>query len=172
MNRDKAANLLAAFAALAAKAASEAAAEAAGDGVPGAAALTTLRQYPGLSIHKLSQTLGLSHSATVRVVDRLQEQEHIVRHPGTDRRFVRVQLTEPGERAADRARDARLSVTKRLMNGLADDEVNHLQVLLERLLDAQAVDRVAANFICRLCDEAVCGDCPVDRAARRFAAIG
>lgn len=171
MNRDRTANLLAAFSVMAAMAATEAAAEAVGDGVPGAAALTTLRQYPGMSIYKLSETLGLTHSATVRVVDRLQDQSFVTRHPGADRRLVCVQLTKAGKQAADRARDARLAATNRLIDALTDAQVESLRALLNRIVDGLAINRVTANYICRLCDEQVCGgDCPVDRAACRSAA--
>src|SRR5918994_609610 len=47
-----------------------------------AAALITITQFPGRSIEFLRQAIGLSHPATVRVVDRLVEQGLVRRRPG------------------------------------------------------------------------------------------
>src|SRR3954449_10475174 len=59
-----------------------AAVEAAGHAAAGPAALTALRIHRGCSVDRLANVLGLTHSGTVRLVDRLEGDGLRRRGPG------------------------------------------------------------------------------------------
>src|SRR5579872_3927451 len=61
-----------------------------------AAALTVIGFYEGCSNGALSHALGLSHTATVRLVDKLEAAGLVVSKPGADRRSVALRLTASG----------------------------------------------------------------------------
>jgi DNA-binding MarR family transcriptional regulator len=145
--------------------------DAAGMGGPLPAALSALQQWAGgRSVDTLAGGLRLSHSRTVRVIDRLEADGLATRErdPG-DRRGVLVRLTPAGERAAavvHAARDAALAST---LAGLGPGERRALASLAERVLADVTTGRRAAGAICRLCDSHACGHhegrCPVTRGA-------
>ena len=76
--------------------------QAAGHSGATAGALTYLVQEPGLGIDQLKDPLGLSQSATVRLVDRLVADGLVERRPGRDGRSISVHLTPSGESVAQR----------------------------------------------------------------------
>jgi DNA-binding MarR family transcriptional regulator len=132
------------------------------------AALSALHEWAGgRSIETLAGGLRLSHSRTVRVVDRLEERglARRARDPA-DGRGVLVQLTPAGRRAGRAVLDARADA---LEEALEHDDRRDLARLAERLLARATTGRRAAGAICRLCDAHACGHydgrCPVTRAA-------
>jgi MarR family transcriptional regulator, negative regulator of the multidrug operon emrRAB len=141
-----------------------------------AAALITLLERGGLTIEWLRRIVGLSHSATVRLVDRLCDQGLVRRWAGADRRSVSIRLTPNGRRAAERLRQGREDALVNLLAPLEREERAALRALADKVL-AGAVAGAArgaeagrweARLICRLCDHGACaaaGGCPVDRAA-------
>jgi MarR family transcriptional repressor of emrRAB len=145
----------------------------AGDGPSAAAAMTTLLTYSDrdMSIERLRRVLGLSHSATVRLVDRLAERGLVRRRGGRDARERTLVLTRKGRSAARRV----LAERERLLgDALAPLDVGKRAELAERLeqiLGALTGSRLEARNICRLCDHQTCaetGGCPVDQAATRL----
>jgi DNA-binding MarR family transcriptional regulator len=133
-----------------------------------AAALITLLERGGLSIEWLRRIVGLSHSAAVRLVDRLAGDGLVHRHPGADRRSVSIRLTAHGRRAAQRLRREREEALVNLLAALAPEERRALLALAEKVLAGAVSGRWEARLICRLCDHGACaaaGGCPVDRAA-------
>ena len=136
-----------------------------------AAALTALHVYlGGRPIEALRRVLGLSHPATVRLVDRLVARGLVERTPGTDRRSVALRLTDEG---ALRARDllrARGEAIDAVLCGLGPADAERLAPLLEKLLAGLVEDRADARRICRFCDADACGHhagrCPVTETAR------
>ncbi len=60
--------------------------EAAGHSAAGPAALTALRIHRGCSVDRLAGVLGLTHSGTVRLVDRLEDDGLLRRGQGQDAR--------------------------------------------------------------------------------------
>ena len=75
-----------------------------------AAALNVVLAEPGISISRLSRVLGLSHSAAVRVTDRLEHRELVTRSPAGPGRTVALAVTARGQRLAGagaRTRDGR-----------------------------------------------------------------
>ena len=86
----------------------EAAGRAMGRGAQAPAALVALREFlEDATIQQLSDVIGLTHSATVRLVDRLVADGYVLRQGGgRDGRTVAIRLTKAGTAAAERVRQA------------------------------------------------------------------
>lgn len=137
-----------------------------------AAALITLGPNPDESAESLSAVLGLSHSATVRVVDRLQRAGLVARRPGSDRRVMLLRLTAKGRRLRARLVAAREAALTAALVRLSPAETRRVDAMLARLLDGLVTSRARAEHICRFCDEDACEpDCPVERAEERYERI-
>jgi DNA-binding MarR family transcriptional regulator len=167
-------NLLGALAVLLTDELDDATHRAAGRSGATAAALAVLGQEPGQGIETLRLPLGLTHSATVRLVDGLQADGCARRGRGTDGRSVSVTLTEAGRARARAVLDGRAEVLDRALATLTRDERRALTGLLERLLPALVESDQHAERICRLCDWAVCPDeaCPVTHGGRAAEGAG
>lgn len=133
-----------------------------------ASALTYLTHEPGLSIDRLKGPLGLSQSATVRLVDRLAADGLVQRQPGRDARSVAVYLTGTGEQVARGILDRRAALLSAALAPLGGDERAVLTEMLEKTLQHFTADVVHARRICRFCERPVCPNeiCPVAIAAR------
>ena len=135
------------------------------------AALVALHEWAGgRTIETLAGGLRLSHSRTVRVIDRLEAAGLAARSPDpADGRGVLVALTPAGRRAGQRVLDARALALETALRSLGDVDRRALAVLAGRLLADATTGRRAAGAICRLCDAHACGHhdgrCPVTRAA-------
>ena len=134
------------------------------------AALVSLAGYlDGSPIDAVRGPLGLTHSATVRVVDRLVTAGLARRSEGTDRRSVAVELTPAGRSAAAAAARARREALEEALAGLDPEERAELARLHAKVLATLTDGRAAAGHICRLCDSHACGHeegrCPVTQAA-------
>jgi MarR family transcriptional repressor of emrRAB len=134
--------------------------ETVGESATTVAALTNVAQFPGSSIEELRHSLGLSHSATVRVVDRLVARRLVARQPGSRGPAVALVPTAAGNRLTTRVLDVRRRVVADVVgDSLPGELAPAIDVLLARLtVDPQTGDR-----ICRLCDLAACPEdrCPV-----------
>jgi DNA-binding MarR family transcriptional regulator len=163
---DRTANLLGATALLLADAVLDGAGREAGRSGAGAAALAVLAQEPGSGIEQLRRPLGLSQSATVRVVNALETDGLAERGPGADGRSVSIRLTAAGRRRAKAVLGERAAVVEAAVGALSDDERRALTGILEKVLGALTTDRVHADRICRLCHYASCPEqvCPVELA--------
>ena len=156
----------------------EAVEDAAGHGGAAPAALSALATYlDGSSIDALRRALGLTHSAAVRLADRLSEAGLVKRAPGADGRSVSIRLTDGGSVVAARIQTAREAALREVLAPLSQAERAELTRLHEKLLDGIVDGREAARHVCRLCDADACGHaegrCPVTRAADRAeAAVG
>ena len=143
------------------------------------AALAALHEFlDGGSVTQLSSVLGLSHSGTVRLVDRLAVEGLVERIGAQDGRAVSVVLTSSGRRVALRIRQARSKALTSALSALTSDEVDNLAAALDKMLTtitlARARERSARPhgrpqpWLCRLCDFAACGrsegNCPVNNA--------
>ena len=128
-----------------------------------AAALVYLTQTPGLSIDRLKRPLGLSQSATVRLVDRLVTDGLAQRRPGRNNRSIAVHLTPPGEKVGRTILDQRQAVLSDVLGPLCAAERSALTTLVEKLLGNVTLRSAHAERICRLCDLATCPSsaCPV-----------
>jgi DNA-binding MarR family transcriptional regulator len=132
------------------------------------AALTALHEWAGgRTIETLAGGLRLSHSRTVRVVDKLEARGLATRaRDPADGRGVLVHLTPAGRRAGRAVLDARAGA---LEAALAGADRRALAATAERLLAAATTGRRSARANCRLCDAHACGHhegrCPVTVAA-------
>jgi MarR family transcriptional regulator, negative regulator of the multidrug operon emrRAB len=139
-----------------------------------AAALATLAQWPGYTIEGLRHCLGLSHSATVRLIDGLVEDGLVVRERVGGGPAVRPRLTDAGEAAAREVLAARSQAVQSLTELLSDEDLSRLAPILERLLASMTTDFSAGELICRLCELDDCPQdmCPVELMQRQHRATG
>lgn len=144
------------------------------------AALAAMHEFlDGGSVTQLSSVLGLTHSGTVRLVDRLAAEGLVERGGAADGRAVSVFLTRSGRRMAAQILQTREQALANALAGLSPDEVDQLAAALDTMLTtvtlARAEERSARTagrpspWLCRLCDFAACGrsegNCPVNNAA-------
>lgn len=141
---------------------------------PDAAALNTVLQSPGLRVEDLAAILGMSHSGTVRVVDRLVRQGLVTRRPRPDdARSVSLHITAHGQELGDAVQARRLAALQTLVETLPAGAQGWLTATIEELLRVLADNPAAANRICRLCEERLCTPdiCPTEDWARRHERI-
>jgi MarR family transcriptional regulator, negative regulator of the multidrug operon emrRAB len=131
------------------------------------AALNVIGFYEGCSNGALSRALGLSHTATVRLVDKLELAGFVLSEIGTDKRSVALRLTDLGRertRTVIRERCMRLAD---VIDVLTAQQRRQLDDIAETLLKSMVTAARDADHICRLCDDAACspGRCPVHQKA-------
>ena len=163
MSASRTSNLLGALAVAVTDALTEVTERGARHGAAGPAALVTIADEPQISIERLRQVLQLSHSGTVRPIDRLAADGLVERQSGRDQRSVSLVLTAAGRHAAAAVLAERQTVLDRALSGLTAAERRALTPLVEKLLAGVSAGRHCADHICRLCDTSVCplSDCPV-----------
>lgn len=138
-----------------------------GVGGSGTAALLAIDSWPIDSIGFLADVLEMSHSGTVRLVERLKREGLVEELPSGDGRTVSVMLTRVGEDRvllARRWRDSRLTEVVEQMTEL---EGNILNTALMRYMSSKPRTRTEARHVCRFCDHSVCrgASCPVGISA-------
>ena len=136
------------------------------------AALAALDTFlDGSSIDTMRKPLGLTHSAAVRLVDRLAVAGLVRRAAGEDGRSVRVFLTPAGRHSAAQVQESRMRALAKVLAPLDAAEREQLTQAHEKMLASLTTGREDAGRICRLCDSGACGHkegrCPVTRAADR-----
>lgn len=131
------------------------------------AALNVVGLYEGCSNGALGQALGLSHTATVRCVDKLEADDLVRREPGADKRSVALRLTETGRQRAQAMMRDRCELLAGFVDVLSADQRIQLEEIAETLLRASVEAAKDAWFICRLCDPDLCppDTCPVHQKA-------
>jgi MarR family transcriptional regulator, negative regulator of the multidrug operon emrRAB len=142
------------------------------DGSSQAAMVAISTFLEGGTIVELSRLSGLSHSATVRLVDRLVEQGLIERDQGADRRVVALRPTRRGRAVGKRILAARERAIGAILGELGGPRREELTPILESLLGALVRRDGDPARICRLCDAGACGHyegrCPVTETAREL----
>jgi len=176
------ANLVGAWALAVADRLDAATTAAAGRGGQAPAALVALHEFAGGgTIEGLSGVLGLTHSATVRLVDGLVADGYVGRgRSAGDRRAVTLALTPSGRAVARRISRARARAVEAALEGLTDAQRRSLTGLAERLTGDLAALRLdergrgevpSGGWLCRMCDFEACGRaegrCPAATRARR-----
>ena len=128
------------------------------------AVVLTLGQYTRQSLTDLATITALSHSATVRLVDRLEQEGLVERGKDKQGRSVPVSLTATGQETYTRLRRKQSEALTRLLDPLSQDDKNALTRVAERLLTQLTDAGASRDHICRYCDEAVCiqTGCPVE----------
>lgn len=126
------------------------------------AALLVVRRSEAVSIQEIARRIGLTHSATVRLVDRLEE-EWLVRRLSRRGREVQVEATARGKRRSRELLDRRLAVAGGLIERLEPEDRREFARLVSLLLSWLPAD-ADRDRTCRYCDQGACrgsGDCPV-----------
>lgn len=130
------------------------------------------------SVQRLSLMIGISHSGTVRLVNRLADARLVERRPGPDGRTVTVALTRRGHTVAQRIREARHAAITAALSALNHRQRDQLTTMCEELVASLTSARLAARgagrlpsggALCRMCDPKACGrpdgNCPAARTA-------
>ncbi|MET7771913.1 MarR family transcriptional regulator [Nocardia sp. NPDC005366] len=140
------------------------------------ATLAAMHEFlDGGSVTQLSSVLGLTHSGTVRLVDRLATEGLVERVGAQDGRAVSVVLTQHGRRTAERILRTREESLATALSALSPNEIDNLAAALDTMLTtvtlaraeerSTRINRRPQPWLCRLCDFAACGrsegDCPV-----------
>lgn len=134
----------------------EAMAGVAGHGASGPAALVALDgEAGGGSIDALRRILGITHSGTVRLVDRLANAGLVERRVGADARAVALHLTPQGRRLARRVLAAREAALEQVLAPLSTAQRRQIQPLVAAMIEALRDGRM-----CRACDTGRCENCP------------
>jgi len=90
------------------------------------AALIAIRRDEPLCVGDVAQIVGLTHSATVRLIDRL-EKDWLVRRGRRKGREVMVETTARGKRRVAGMNDALHGSIQEVLDQLADEERGHLK---------------------------------------------
>lgn len=127
------------------------------------AALNIMSLWDGITNAELAKALRLSHTATVRLVDKLEQQGLVQARGGEDRRATYLYLTASGRKTAQPTLRARCVAVDGYLDVLTKAEEAQLASLLSKLMQPLAKDDVAITHFCRLCDFTVCPDdeCPM-----------
>lgn len=134
------------------------------EGGNASAAILSIGTRPGESIESLAKVLGLSHSATVRTVDRLERRGWVGRAPsGIDTRATALSLTRSGRAKAKKLIRERDRILTGVTSHLTTGELTTLTGLLTKMLSQLPATRADARHLCRLCNHGPCHDihCPV-----------
>lgn len=161
----RAANLLGALALRLVDEMSGAITDASALGDSASTALVALARNRKRPIEYLRRVLGLSHPATVRLVDRLCELGLVTRQSGADGRSVTPALTRAGRRKAKAVAQARAVVLENMLKEFDQASCAQVARVLESFLEAAPKNQQDAANLCRLCDLSVCNrgaPCPVD----------
>jgi MarR family transcriptional repressor of emrRAB len=126
-----------------------------------AAAMIIVAEFPDRTIEFLRKAIGLSHPATVRVVDRLVEQGLVRKRTAGPGPAVALTATAAGKRQARRILEIRQRVLADSLPDLSPAESDVLAAILERALGH--LSESPGTTHCRLCDIRRCprSDCPV-----------
>jgi MarR family transcriptional regulator, negative regulator of the multidrug operon emrRAB len=134
----------------------------------GPAALVAIAYNEGRTVEFLRKTLTLSHSWTVRVVEKLEKAGLVQKKTGTDKRAVALYLTDQGKRKVQGIVRARRRCLDEVLAVLPVKDHKKLTTMLERMLAFLTGDDDSAEAICKLCEVDVCPQnrCPVTLAVK------
>jgi MarR family transcriptional regulator, negative regulator of the multidrug operon emrRAB len=159
-------NLVGALALALGDAQSEAAVAASGLPASAAAAIVAIGHTPGMTITDVARIAGVSHSVMVRIMEGLVARGVVGRAVAEDRRAVGVTLTVTG---AALRRDILMARDRVIGRALAGVDGAALMPLVVQMLTTLTDSRRTADHLCRLCDEDICDNCPVEAQALRCA---
>jgi DNA-binding MarR family transcriptional regulator len=129
-----------------------------------AAALVQIDGEPGCPIELVAGRIGLTHSATVRVIDKLAERGFVEKDRARkDARAQSLKLSRAGKRVAQQLHAARNRVTDELLAGLAPEQRKALEDAIRAILHRSVEPGREADVTCRVCDDRRCSPeiCPI-----------
>lgn len=126
--------------------------------------LVSVRHCDTFTVGWLGEVLNLTHSAAVRIADRLERDGLIRRTPQTNRRFVGLVLTPAGVVLADEMIETRQEVLQHIFEDVDDKLLLKTLPTVRRILGQNAGGKLTSYRRCRLCNEVMCGErCPVQQ---------
>ncbi|MEM7544360.1 MAG: MarR family transcriptional regulator [Pseudomonadota bacterium] len=134
-----------------------------------AALLNTVVQTPGLMTEELTEILGLTHSGTVRAIDRLVSSGHAVRQShARDGRAVGVHPTDAGTDLVQNMQDEIHKALGSVFVDLDEEQLDTVASVIDFIVMGFVGDRRTSDRICRMCDEHICRPetCPAERFDR------
>ena len=129
-----------------------------------AAALVQIDNEPGSSIELVAGRIGLTHSATVRVIDKLAERGLVEKDRARqDARAQSLKLSKAGKRTAQELHAARNRVTDNLLADLDPAQRKALETAVSAILHRSVDPGREADVTCRVCDDRRCTPdiCPI-----------
>ena len=132
-----------------------------------AAALVVIGYNRGPSNDELRKILGLSHSGTVRLIDRLVDDGLVERRQGRDGREIALFVSKRGRNLREKILKKRLAAISPYVEPLSGAEKKALTKLLSKMLSAMEPSDLKRQSLCRLCDTRVCTECPIPAEFRR-----
>jgi MarR family transcriptional regulator, negative regulator of the multidrug operon emrRAB len=127
-------------------------------------AIVQIGANPNESIDRLRQTLELSHSAAVRITERLESDGLVKKSRGADGRVAMLALTPAGRSVMYDILLNRRSMLSGILEDLAADEWEALSRIADKVMPRLVSSKNDSDHACRLCDEDVCpyAQCPVE----------
>ena len=125
------------------------------------AALVVIGYGLGPTNDVLRRILGLSHSGTVRLVDRLVNEGLVERRSGKDKREIALYVTKQGKNLREKILKERINAISPFVELLDSEEQETLANLIGKILSSMDTDDIERKNLCRLCDNRVCTNCPI-----------
>jgi DNA-binding MarR family transcriptional regulator len=129
-----------------------------------AAALVQIDNEPGASIELVASHIGLTHSATVRVIDKLAERGLVEKDRARkDARAQSLKLSKAGKRLVQQLHGARNQVTDDLLAGLDPAQRKAMEEAIRAILHRCVEPGREGDVTCRVCDDRRCSPdiCPI-----------
>jgi DNA-binding MarR family transcriptional regulator len=128
-----------------------------------AAALTSLRDYPGLTVDALSTTLGITGSGGTRLIAGMIRDDLVRKEQAADGRAVALHLTRRGRKSAAEVSRIRQDFFAGILAGLSPGESAAFARLCEKILPTLGSGQAWEDHSCRFCDVSTCPQdrCPV-----------
>ncbi|OYT97703.1 MAG: hypothetical protein CFE49_00395 [Pseudomonas sp. PGPPP3] len=124
-------------------------------------ALISIRNCNSFNIGWLSNVLELSHSAAVRVVDRLEGDGLLERQAKDNKKQVGLHISQKGIFLSDEILSLRGSIVAKLLSPLESQQLDGLADCARTVIAANVDQELDAYKTCALCDEEGCGiNCP------------
>lgn len=101
--------------------------------VPQYRTLNYLRRHPDASLSSVAEYLGLTPPTVSKMIQKLVEQGIIIRNSASDRRQVRLSLSEAGVSALTQAREETRTQLAESLKTLSQEELKNLLSALEIL---------------------------------------
>jgi len=120
------------------------------------------------TISDIAEISNLSHSATVRLIERLEKSGYVFKTTNpSDLRKTHVSLTADGYKMRDKILKARRSAIAPVLSKFSHSDWKVIEWAAGIILADMTTSRLESEQICRLCDTVACGgnDCPVEKKA-------
>lgn len=115
------------------------------------AALIAIRTREPIAIQHVASIVGLTHSATVRLIDRL-EKSWLVRRQRRRGREVLVETTSRGKRRVRDLQAKRHEAIDALVGDISDRDRQVLSRFIDKVLAAAMENGARPERLCRFCD--------------------